>query len=417
MQLGRTIRLEIALKNKRGRGGIGDPSLKAAEGYWEPIGMMLRCTGAVALVATLLLPTDVLAFRVPEANFMMDINGISLGVEKDHVCVIEEKLGEEIGGKVNCYGHMDESGRMDPPEDGLFVQVVTGHQYGCGINLDQTLSCWGRMHTPEGLFTQITGGDSYMCGVMVDNTIKCAGNLPFEANQIPQNLKFVQVSCGGGHCCTLDNMAVPHCWGPSTDPKVCGYILPPTEKSQNAATSETKAAATAPGDGEDEEEEDFDMYEDEDENEGASQSSGLRNKIQMRQVTASNEWSCGISLEGQNLHCWGHKRIHSKRPDSYPPKFLLGPFKQVSAGAMGVCALRESKEKGGDSAAVPADGLQCWGTVDFLLPNDLRKGAYDQIEVGPLLSCVVTMVSELACWGPSKGNVDLLEIPDTLVIA
>jgi hypothetical protein len=72
------------------------------------------------------IPMLLSGFEVPEPNFLLDINGINVGAETDHICVLEEKLGEDIGGKPVCYGSLDESGRMEPPEDALFVQVVTG---------------------------------------------------------------------------------------------------------------------------------------------------------------------------------------------------------------------------------------------------------------------------------------------------
>ena len=363
---------------------------------------------AVALAARL-----AAGFTQPEANFLLDINGISVGVEPDHVCVIEEKLGEEVGGKASCFGFEDESGRMDPPADGLFVQVVTGRQYGCGINLDQSVSCWGLMAAPQGLFTQLTGEDFFVCGVMVDNSVRCSGNVPFAEDQVPTGKKLVQVSCGGGHCCALDDQALPHCWGPS-DARACVFITPPAEAGQAGSKSigaSAGASGGASGEEDEDEDEDEDAYEDEeDDSTGAG---AAKARVQMRQIAASNEWSCGISLEGQNLHCWGHKRAHKKKPEQHPPKLLAGPWKQVAAGALGVCALRESKDNGGS----PADSLQCWGMVNFFLPQALRSGKYDQVAVGSLLSCAVTMESELACWGPSQGNIDELDIPDTLVIA
>lgn len=177
------------------------------------------------------------------------MNGISISVENDFICVIEEKLGEEFGGKIGCYGSHDESGRLDPPTDGLFVQVVTGQYYGCGINLDQTVTCWGRMLSPLGLFTQLTGEDFFACGVHVDATIACWGNVPHidkmpHATVEEKKTKYVQISCGGSHCCGLDDHALPHCWGAEFEG--CPHLYPPTlsaESSVDEEDDEVRASA------------------------------------------------------------------------------------------------------------------------------------------------------------------------------
>lgn len=337
------------------------------------------------------------AIVIPEADFMLDIHGISVGVESGHICVLEEKLGEEIGGRASCFGFQDETGRLDPPPDGIFVQVVTGKQYGCGINLDQTVTCWGYMPAPTGLFTQLVGEDFYLCGLQTDNRITCNGNIPFSV--IPSDRRFVQLSCGGAHCCALDDTAVPHCW-PSLDEKACPYIVPPT---------------IAVGGSTSEEEEEDDLYEDE-EDEMQVHKSGDRVKIQMKQIAASDSWTCGLSLQEQDLHCWGHKRMHKKNPERHPPKLAAGPFKQVAVGGFGVCAIRESgqKDRGGKDIS---DSLECWGLLDTIIPAADKMAGWDQISVGQQIACGVSMNSELKCWGLSAAIIDALEIPPNLVIA
>ena len=347
------------------------------------------------------IPMLLSGFEVPEPNFLLDINGINVGAETDHICVLEEKLGEDIGGKPVCYGSLDESGRMEPPEDALFVQVVTGKHYGCGINLDQTATCWGVMSKPEGLFSQLTGEDFYMCGLRIDSSVVCYGSVPF--NELPTGIKFKQIACSSAHCCGIDDLAVPHCWGASE--KTCPYVVPPTTANVTSVSELLDLDLT-----------EDDMYADE---EDAPASKTDRVKVQMRQLSVTNDWSCGVSLAGKNLYCWGHKGIHRVAPERFPPKFLAGPFKQVAAGRMGVCALRESKDKGGDKAAGggPGDSIVCWGFADAAIPTDEKLLSWDQLSIGDLLACGVSMQSELQCWGINSAIVGSLGLPDGLIVA
>lgn len=109
---------------------------------------------------------------------------------RDHRCVIEYVKGLEFGGKLNCWG-ADLHGETIPPKD-YFVQIVNGWSWSCGIKIDQTISCWGKIliFSPEdtaghsstflipylfthlltnstGLFNQITAADNYACGIMI----------------------------------------------------------------------------------------------------------------------------------------------------------------------------------------------------------------------------------------------------------
>lgn len=110
------------------------------------------------------------------------------------------------------------------------------------------------------------------------------------------------------------------------------------------------------------------------------------------------------------MHCWGHRRHHLQNPDRYPPKFAKGPFKQVAAGELGVCALHDSRDHGSDTP----HRLQCWGDANGMEEQD-RAREFDQVTVSKLYGCAVDMNSEVHCWG--KAPVSALRIPKDLVVA
>lgn len=129
----------------------------------------------------------------------------------------------------------------------------------------------------------------------------------------------------------------------------------------------------------------------------------------MRQVSTSGGWSCGLTFEEQDLHCWGHRRHHLQEPGRYPPKFAKGPFKQVALGDLGVCVLHESKENGGASP----HRLQCWGGAGGFSAEDGKRD-YDQVTVGRLFACGVDTDSEVRCWGINQLSV--LRLPESLIV-
>lgn len=136
-------------------------------------------------------------------------------------------------------------------------------------------------------------------------------------------------------------------------------------------------------------------------------------KIQFRQISVGDGQSCGITLLGAHLHCWGGR---NKRQ----PLHARGPFRQVSVGGAGVCAITAASEEGeaaegdedGDSngeggngsegRAGEGDRLVCWGFADQMVHHSGDSAAglqWDQVSVGATSVCAVTLDSEMRCWG------------------
>jgi len=142
-------------------------------------------------------------------------------------------------------------------------------------------------------------------------------------------------------------------------------------------------------------------------------------KVQFRQISVGEGQSCGITLLGAHLLCWGGT---SKRVLQSP-----GPYRQVSVGMVGVCAITGVPEEGdANQPATPvppaaagrkgrklssqnrvrtreADKLHCWGAADSIVyysgDNHAETYHWDQVVVGATSVCAVTMDSELSCWG------------------
>ncbi len=305
---------------------------------------------------------------------------------------------DEIGGEAVCFGREDDSGKLQPPTVSTYVQIITGSEYACGLLVDQTVECWGSFgkNPIPGMFTQIVGTTFWACGIMIDKQISCFGHLP--AFVPPKNdIGYVQISCSDDHCCALDTLGVPSCWGAhNNDQKSKPFMRPPRHARSIAIDGETTASN------------DEDGYDDE----GEDLSSDL---VQMKQISVSHHYSCGITLDN-DIHCWGTEKRFLKQIKMN----ITGPFKQLSVGGAGVCGIY-GEVAGNES--VKTDGprshsLECWGTeVETMLgaaPAAVRDLQWDQVIVHKFSMCGVTMQSDLKCFGPVWQGQSL---PEDLIIA
>jgi hypothetical protein len=348
-----------------------------------------------------------------------------------------------------------------------FVQLVSGSTFSCGITITQTVQCWGGIpgqQIPEqvpGLFTQITASELYACGVRTDGSLLCWGHshvirfmppagLPntrtTRAHSAGYGVKFVQVSCSAHHCCALDSNAHAHCFGYGNS---FGEIYPPTKSNFTRVKSpkdrDGVEQVTLP---DEEEEEEEDEEEDEEGEEGedggkedededdpyadvrapaAEESSKeleavrkaeaiLLERLQFKQISVGEGVSCGLTLASTltdsagtpyadgDLVCWGNQQGHMKMAPH-----TKGPFKQVSVGPLGVCAIYADDAPTTTAAAAPArpHGLQCWGFINNLFDaTEAALFSWDQVAVGSLSMCAVTMISELQCWGTGLHDIE-----------
>lgn len=148
-------------------------------------------------------------------------------------------------------------------------------------------------------------------------------------------------------------------------------------------------------------------------------------KMQFRQISVGTGVSCGITLIGNHLRCWGRLDIKQY------PRYAMGPFRVVSAADMGVCVITAELEEGQEhieEVEVDIDALgivdkktlikrkveeskkrkidrtpfrpHCWGTIHGSLFYDPNKfEAWDTITLGNGFHCGVSMDSELYCGG------------------
>lgn len=264
-------------------------------------------------------------------NFFLDSDSISVCTFAHYGCAIQEQTGVEIGGRAVCWGHDEfEFGLLQPPKDEIFVQLVCTEIFACGITLDQSVVCWGNLpqgkSSPGGLFSQIAGSRYFACGVMTDGKINCWGfYAPQDFQQLNHN--FVQVSCSEVHCCGLNIYGHAICWGNNYFNQTHTPIIEISASGEEVVQLEP---------------DDDENYEDDDETD-VSEKTTFKEVI-FKSVSVGS-MSCGIRYKDSALQCWGHTKASPELRN------LPGPFRQITTGHHGTCAILE------DDRAI------CWGLV------------------------------------------------------
>ena len=181
--------------------------------------------------------------------------------------------------------------------------------------------------------------------------------------------------------------------------------------------------------------------------------------MQFKQISVGDHVACGITLQEEDLMCWypDEDTLVQDHLDILP-KFVRGPFRQVSVGTEGVCVLRRQPsisdmepDKGHDSlrhkivlneegriissnmerillgtatvdiaaekAAGRHPGMHCWGVITQKIPEAVWwwPVGWDQIKVavaGP--PCAVSMESELFCF--SHPTDKMAQHPDIVIL-
>lgn len=266
--------------------------------------------------------------------------------------------GLQEDGVIKCWGLNDRGGA--PPTRaalvGHYTQVTAGNGFSCGLRNDGVAECFGSgtegtqagvyPATPPHQFTQLSNGSNHVCGLRSDGSVECWGDNDFL--QAPATVSsnygtFTQVSGGGGHSCALASNGFVECWG---------------DNSRAAAPAVKISVTTAP----------------------------------FIDVSAGSRHTCAV-VQGGAIECWGDN-LNGQAPPG-PILALSGSFVQVRAGNNQTCALRD-------------DGVvQCWGD-DTLgsAPATITagSGSFASIDHESVNGCGLRTDGAAQCWGLLAGT-------------
>jgi hypothetical protein len=260
----------------------------------------------------------------PRVNPPGGIKPDQLHAAHNGFCFIQPPGGAE---RVRCWGHNPSSfPRGGVTKDTDPIQVGHGYDFGCVLNRDSSVKCWGsepavKYPAPPGLKAKaLTIAAHFACAIKVDDTVQCWGieppNPPDPALKVKLlaavyhgNNKLRDNPKGENHACAILMDDSVKCWGQ----EVAGNLTPPP---------------------------------------------GLRAK----DVAVATSDSCAVTLEG-DVVCWGTSRYNGDDPVRQHPRPMGIKAKGIRASMTGYCALKLD------------DTLACWGDEqhDHLsFPPDLK---------------------------------------------
>lgn len=266
-------------------------------------------------------------------------------------------LGTEFGcaidsqGALVCWGSDDQKTGQTEPRSGTYVQIRAGDQTACAIQADNTFACWGMVSTvSQGTDTtdlQVLAGQ--ICLLRTDETIRCVG-----AAAGAQTGPFTRVAAGGGFGCGLRADGTVLCWGDDS----------------HGMVSNVPAGKFA-------------------------------------ELTAGTFHACAIRGDDQSVVCWGAGDADD--PNGQDPDQIafgqavspVGKFVSLAAGLAHSCGIRDDSSVECWGAGTTVDN--CGNTVECG-QSDPPSGAFVQVACGTSNTCGIKGDGSLVCWGSNTGS-------------
>lgn len=119
-------------------------------------------------------------------------------------------------GLIVCWGEADGAGLLDSPSEQEFTEVCLGRHFGCGLNTEGGIRCWGDVKSPivdpiVGQFSQISCGRLQLCALDADGSIHWWG----VGHGRPEHIvDITHIECSALETCAVHHGGVVDCWDP-----------------------------------------------------------------------------------------------------------------------------------------------------------------------------------------------------------
>jgi hypothetical protein len=118
-------------------------------------------------------------------------------------------------------------GQATPPAGVKFKQLTGRYTITCGIRVaDDNIECWGSNESaPVGEYVQVSTGFEFSCAIDVVGDVTCWGSEEYrKVLEAPAagSGPYTQVSAGSNHACALKSDGSVVCWGSNCDVTVTG---------------------------------------------------------------------------------------------------------------------------------------------------------------------------------------------------
>ncbi len=284
-----------------------------------------------------------------------------------------------------------------------FVQVDTGDQFACGVNIDGKIYCWGddtnghlgngstygSVDSPAypvaslGNVKKVSAGNKHACALLETGEIWCWGDtqsvtalgdgVTTTTSQIPVqvtgNKDYVDVSAGYNHTCAVRQNGEAWCWGGGTGGQL-----------GNAANSNSAIPVKV---------------------------STVNNFLQI-DANLYQPSTCGVTKSG-SAYCWGTETANGNFANGATSGVQNTPsavtttvndIAQISAGPNTTCVLRHNGQiwcAGNQTGGRVGNGLTAGNTN--VLARVLGGGTYKKVSFGESSGCGLSTNNELWCWG------------------
>ena len=121
--------------------------------------------------------------------------------------------------QIVCWGnYSSDLTDVDAPS-GTYVDLDLSYWNSCALDDGGTAWCWGWYNSIAHGLTQVGSGYYYGCGIQTDESLSCWGTSGIfdqtETGDIPgpPDGEFVQISTAEEHACALTTNAEVECWG------------------------------------------------------------------------------------------------------------------------------------------------------------------------------------------------------------
>ena len=266
-----------------------------------------------------------------------DLQFTSLGLGVTFGCAIDTNH------QLHCWG-LDQGRHFDEKPQGRFIDVDVGNRHNCAIDTDHQLQCWGQdQHgqvedTPSGEFQKVVTKQDGTCAMTVAGELKCWGawNRRRAFLEVPDGqFKTFDVAAHMG--CAIDNRDRIQCWGDDR------YGL-------------TDGAPSG----------------------------------QFRDISVGGRHACALDQDSEVV-CWGddETQSHQGRLIEDAPS---GQFAQIETYSLSSCVRDEE------------GGVQCWGDKIKFDFDDIPQQKFETIEIGAGYACGLDASQAIICWASEERH-------------